>query len=64
MSGRGDAAQTRELAAAAQRLAVLADRIRQLSEQLTGIPASPAGPGERNPAPDQPAAGAAKGDGR
>jgi hypothetical protein len=64
MSGRGDAAQTRELAAAAHRLAVLADRIRELRNQLAGLPATPAGPGERGGPGAESTADAPKGDGR
>jgi hypothetical protein len=64
MSGRGDAAQTRELEAAAHRLAALADRIRELRNQLAGVPATPAGPGERGASPEGSTAQDAKGDGR
>jgi hypothetical protein len=41
MSGGGDAAQTDELAAAAHRLAALADRIRDLRNRLAGVPPQP-----------------------
>jgi len=47
MSGGGDAGQTDELAAAAHRLAVLADRIRDLRNRLAGVPGTAAPSGER-----------------
>jgi len=60
MSGGGDAAQTDELAAAARRLAALADRIRDLRGRLAG---APAGAGPSSPSPETATEGA-KGDAR
>ncbi|HXJ19697.1 MAG TPA: hypothetical protein VMT03_05635 [Polyangia bacterium] len=64
MSGPGDAAQTRELTAAAHRLAALADRIRELRNQLAGLGAPASGAGERGTAGEEVVADGAKGDGR
>ena len=64
MSGPGDAAQTRELTAAAQRLAMLADRIRELRNQLAGVAPPAVGPSERGTPGEEVVANGAKGDGR
>jgi outer membrane murein-binding lipoprotein Lpp len=51
MSGRGETAQGPELAAAAQRLAALADRLRQVREQLDAAAAGAGEPGATAEAP-------------
>jgi hypothetical protein len=55
MNGRGDAAQTTELAAAVQRLAALADRVRELRDRLAGV-ASPGGSSREPGTPPETAA--------
>jgi hypothetical protein len=64
MSGQGDASQTRELTAAAHRLAALADRIRELRNQLVGVAAPAACSGERGTTGEEAVADSVKGDGR